>query len=137
MTAEPTVKEIMATELRTIDRNQTLDVAEELTASSHIRHLPVVEGARVVGVLSQRDLFQAALARTLGYGSNGRKRVLRTIAVKEVMSEPAVTVEASTAIREAARLMVSRKIGCLPVVDRDALVGLVTEGDVVRHAYGI
>lgn len=137
MTAEPTVKLIMAREPRTIDRNQTLDVAEELTASSRIRHLPVVEDGRVVGVLSQRDLFQAALARKLGYGSNGRKRVLRTIPVKEVMSEPPVTVEASTSIREAARLMVSRKIGCLPVVDRDVLIGLVTEGDVVRHAYGI
>ena len=84
-----------------------------------------------------RDLLQAALSQALGYGSVGRARVLGSIPIKEVMSEPAVVVEADTAIRDAARLMVSRKIGCLPVLDRGALVGLVTESDVVRHAYGV
>ncbi|MET0554921.1 MAG: CBS domain-containing protein, partial [Vicinamibacteria bacterium] len=67
----------------------------------------------------------------------GRARLLDSIPVKEVMSEPAVTVEADMPIRDAARLMVARKIGCLPVVDGDVLVGVVTESDVVRHAYAV
>ena len=137
MTGQETVAGIMTRSPRTIDRNQTLDIADQLVAGSHIRHLPVMDGARVVGVLSQRDLFQAALSRALGYGSVGRARLLGSIPVKEVMSEPVVTIEADTAIGEAARLMVSRKIGCLPVVERGALVGLVTESDVVRHAYSV
>jgi CBS domain-containing protein len=132
---EAAVGSIMTTELRTIDRNQSLDVADELVSGSRIRHLPVVEDGHVVGILSQRDLFQGALARALGYGSVGRARMLKSIPVKEVMSEPVVTVEADTPVREAARLMVSRKIGCLPVLERGRLVGLVTESDVVRHAY--
>jgi CBS domain-containing protein len=96
-----------------------------------------MDGARLVGVLSQRDLFQAALARTLGYGTVARTRILRTIAVKEVMSEPPVTVEATAPVGEAARIMVEGKIGCLPVLDRGRLVGLVTETDLIRHAYGL
>ena len=137
MTGQETVAEIMTATPRTIDRNQSLETADRLIAGSHIRHLPVMDGDRVVGILSQRDLLQAALSQALGYGSVGRARVLGSIPIKEVMSEPAVVVEADTAIRDAARLMVSRKIGCLPVVERGALVGLVTESDVVRHAYGV
>lgn len=137
MTGQETVAGIMTVTPRTIDRNQSLETADRLITGSHIRHLPVMDGDRVVGILSQRDLLQAALSQALGYGSVGRARVLGSIPIKEVMSEPAVVVEADTAIRDAARLMVSRKIGCLPVVERGALVGLVTESDVVRHAYGV
>lgn len=133
----PRVGDIMTTDPRTIDRNETLDIADDLTSGLRIRHLPVMDGSRVVGVLSQRDLFQAALASTLGYGGIGRSRVLRSIAVKEVMSEPPVTVEVGTPVPEAARIMLARKIGCLPVLDRGTLVGLVTESDLIRHAYGI
>jgi CBS domain-containing protein len=135
VTSHETVAGIMTCAPRTIDRNQSLEAADQLVAGAHIRHLPVMDGARVVGLLSQRDLFQAALSRAIGYGSVGRSRLLKSISVKEVMSEPVVTIEADTAIGDAARLMVSRKIGCLPVVERGALVGLVTESDVVRHAY--
>ena len=137
MTGQETVAGIMTVTPRTIDRNQSLETADRLITGSRIRHLPVMDGDRVVGILSQRDLLQAALSQALGYGSVGRARVLGSIPIKEVMSEPAVVVEADTAIRDAARLMVSRKIGCLPVVERGALVGLVTESDVVRHAYGV
>jgi CBS domain-containing protein len=135
MKSEETVAGIMTPSPRTIDRNQTLEVADQLVAGSRIRHLPVMDGPRVVGVLSQRDLFQAALSHALGYGSVGRARLLKSIAVKEVMSEPVVTIEPDTAIADAARLMIARKIGCLPVVERGNLVGLVTESDVVRYAY--
>lgn len=133
----PTVRQIMVTAPRTIDRNASLEMADELVGHSAIRHLPVVDGGQVVGVLSQRDLLQGAVAHALGYGSVSRSRILRTIPVKEVMSEPAVTVESDTSVREAARLMVERKIGCLPVVDAGRLVGLVTETDVVRHAFDV
>ncbi|MET0551580.1 MAG: CBS domain-containing protein, partial [Vicinamibacteria bacterium] len=114
MTGPETVGAIMTRTPRTIDRNQSLEAADRLVTGSSIRHLPVLDGTRVVGVLSQRDLFQAALSRALGYGSVGRARLLDSIPVKEVMSEPAVTVEADMPIRDAARLMVARKIGCLP-----------------------
>jgi CBS domain-containing membrane protein len=137
VTGLETVGAIMTRTPQTIERNQSLETADRLVAGSRIRHLPVVDGERVVGVLSQRDLFQAALSQALGYGSVGRARLLSSIPVKEVMSEPAVTVEADTPIRDAAQLMVSRKIGCLPVVERGVLVGLVTESDVVRHAYAV
>jgi CBS domain-containing protein len=62
--------------------------------------------------------------------------LLRGVAVKEVMSEPVVTVAPDASVRDAARLMLERRIGCLPVVDAGVLVGLVTETDLLRSAYG-
>jgi CBS domain-containing protein len=97
-----------------------------------IRHLAVLEEGRVVGVVSQRDLFRSALAAALGYGKKAQKMLLRTIRVKEVMREPAITVSPEGTIKEAARLMLEHKIGCLPVVEGHTLVGIVTESDILR-----
>jgi CBS domain-containing protein len=58
---------------------------------------------------------------------------LKTLRVKEVMSEPAITISPEATIKEAARLMIERKIGCLPVVEGGRLVGIVTETDILRH----
>jgi CBS domain-containing protein len=60
--------------------------------------------------------------------------LLRTIRVKEVMSEPAMTVSPEASAKEAVRLMLERKIGCLPVVEGRTLVGIVTETDILRYA---
>lgn len=134
---EVTVKEIMATQVRTLGRNDTLDVADDLMTMGRFRHLPVLDGSRVVGVVSQRDLFRSALtAAVLGFGKRAQKAILHTLRVKEVMSEPAITVPPETTVEDASRLMLETKIGCLPVVDGGALVGLVTETDALRHYLG-
>jgi CBS domain-containing protein len=131
--SDTTVKDIMTKEVSTLGRNDTLDLADDIMSLERIRHLPVLDEGRVVGVVSQRDLFRSALAVALGYGETAQKRLLRTIRVKEVMSEPAITVSPEAPVKEATRLMLERKIGCLPVVDGHSLVGIVTETDVLRY----
>ncbi len=126
------VKDIMAKEVSTLGRNDTLDLADNVMTLDRIRHLPILDEGRVVGVVSQRDLFRSALAAALGYGEKAQKTLLRTIRVKEVMSEPAITVSPEATVKEAARLMIENKIGCLPVVEGHALVGIVTETDILR-----
>jgi CBS domain-containing protein len=130
--SDATVKTLMTTEVSTLERNDTLDVADDLMTLERIRHLPVLDEGRVVGVVSQRDLFRSALAVALGYGENAQKKLLRTIRVKEVMHEPAITVSPEVAAKEAIRLMLEHKIGCLPVVEGHTLVGIVTETDILR-----
>ena len=126
------VKDIMAAKVSTLGRNDTLDLADNVMTLDRIRHLPVLEEGRVVGVVSQRDLFRSALAVALGYGERAQKRLLKTLRVKEVMSEPAITISPEATIKEAARLLVDNKIGCLPVVEGSTLVGIVTETDSLR-----
>jgi CBS domain-containing membrane protein len=131
--SDATVKDLMTKEVSTLGRNDTLDLADDIMTLERIRHLPVLDEGRVVGVVSQRDLFRSALAAALGYGEKAQKRLLRTIRVKEVMSEPAITVSPEAPVKEATRLMLERKIGCLPVVEGHSLVGIVTETDVLRY----
>lgn len=129
------VGDAMSRAPRTLGRNDRLRAADDLMKAERCRHLPVLdEHGRLVGIVSQRDLFQSALLRALGYGSRARDSVLASVVVKEVMTGEVQTITPDAALTDAARLMYERKIGCLPVVENDALVGILTEGDFVRLA---
>jgi CBS domain-containing protein len=129
-----TVKELMTTRVSTLGSGDTLDIADEIMCLGRIRHLPVLEGAKVVGVVSQRDLFRSALGAALAFRDRDPQRLMRSLEVRDVMSAPAVTIDGGAAVQEAARKMVERKIGCLPVVEDGKLVGILTESDVLRYA---
>jgi CBS domain-containing protein len=92
-----------------------------------------MEGKHVVGILSQRDLFRSALVKAMGFKPEEQKDLLKTLHIQEVMSKPAITVTREATVKQAARLMMEKKIGCLPVVDGEILVGLVTETDILRY----
>ena len=130
------VNDIMTREVKTLGRNDTLDIARDVMVLGRIRHLPVLDDGKVVGVVSQRDLFSAGLVAALGYGSRTQTTLLKTVNVKEVMSEPPITVSPEVRVKKAARLMMEKKIGCLPVVEGETLVGLVTETDLLRLIAG-
>ena len=127
------VREIMHREVATVRRNDALDVADEKMAQGRFRHLVVLdeEGA-IVGVISRRDLFRGALATAMGYGERAQLNVLRTLVAKEVMTSPVRTVGPETTVAEAGRLLLDLQIGCLPVVDGERLVGIVTVTDLLR-----
>jgi CBS domain-containing membrane protein len=127
------VKDVMSREVRTVQRNDQLGVADRLMKEERIRHLPVIdESGDVCAVVSQRDLFRGALLRALGYGSRAEETVLRQVVVKEAMSAELFTTTPDTPVAEAARAMIERQIGCLPVLEGGKLVGIVTETDFVR-----
>jgi CBS domain-containing protein len=133
---EGTVSKIMATDVFALDRNASLGIAKEIMDQRRLRHFPVVEHGNVVGVVSQRDLFRASLAPMLGYEERTKKAFLDNLSIKGIMSDPPITVTADTGISEAARLMVEKKVGCLPVVDGKRLIGLVTETDFLKVLAG-
>ena len=126
------VEEIMISDPATLGRNDALDLADDIMRLGRIRHLPVVEEGVGVGVISQRDLFRSALASALGYGEKAQRGLMQTLLVKEVMTSPVLTVDPECPVREAARLMQEKKIGCLPVVRGQRLVGIVTESDMLK-----
>ncbi len=127
------LKDIMTRDVHTVGRNDQLAVADALMKQARIRHLPVLDSDGVVcAVVSQRDLFRGALLRALGFGGRAEDKMLKQIAVKEIMSEPVHTASPETTVAEAGRVMIERKIGCLPVIEGGKLVGLVTETDFVR-----
>lgn len=112
------VADRMKGEAITVTPQTTVMEAVRLLTENRIRHLPVVEGKRVVGIVTDRDLKRVAASPA--------------IPVSGVMSKPVVTVKPETLIEEAAQLLVAHKIGGLPVVEEDRLVGILTETDVLE-----
>ena len=127
------VRDVMTAHVTTLKRNDKLTLADDVMNLGRIRHLPVLDddGEQLVGIVSQRDLFRGALAQALGYGQYARRKLLDTFSVKDVMGTDLITTTPDTPLIEAARVLMERKIGCLPVVENGRLVGIITEGDFV------
>lgn len=126
------VRDVMTTPVETANRNDPLSRAEQLMSQGRFRHVVVLdEEDLVVGVLSRRDIFYGALGWSMGQGRLAHDRLLEATPVKDVMRTEVVTTRPDTPLAEAAGRMLERKIGCLPVVDADRLVGILTEGDFV------
>jgi acetoin utilization protein AcuB len=121
----------MRTSLVTVNKDATLGQARELLHSHRIRHLPVMEGDRLLGILTDRDIRQAAPSSAAGFNPDQVAAFLSQIPVTEAMVRNVRTVSPYTTIEEAAKLMIEHKIGCLPVTEADRLVGIITETDIL------
>ena len=126
------VRDLMAKNPYTVERNDVLSLPSELVERKRIRHFPVLEDGRLVGILSQTDLLHAAFSSAMGYGERASEEYLRTIPVKEVMIEEVVTASGDEDVSAAARRMLEHKIGCLPVVEDGRLIGILSETDLLR-----
>ena len=126
------VREIMSKDIEIVDRNDNLRAVEERMAAKRLRHLPVLEQGEVVGIVTQRDLFKAAMSSAMGYGEKAQQAYLQSVRVKEIMTYPVVTVSPETSLAAAADIMINKSIGCLPVVDGTQLIGMVTKTDLLR-----
>ena len=80
----------------------------------------------------ERDLYRASLGSVMKYGEKAQRAFLEGIVVKEVMSDPPITIAPHASVQEAARLMMEKKIGCLLVLEGSKLVGIVTESDMLK-----
>ena len=128
------VEDVMSREVFTLGRNDTLSVADDLMKQKRIRHIPVLDAdGALAGIVTQRDLFRGILLRSLGYGSRAEERLLDSLAIKDAMHDDVVTTTPDTPFADAARVMLDKKIGCLPVIDGNRLVGLISEADFVRQ----
>ena len=125
----------MSLDVVTLERNDKLAAAEDLMRLGRIRHLPVLdEDGGLAGIVSQRDLFHSGLIKALGYGSHAQQHALATVAIKEAMTTDVITTTPDTPLREAARAMFERKIGCLVVLDGGRIAGILAESDFVKLA---
>ncbi len=131
------VSEIMMGSPVTVAPDVTLNFVNDVISLGRIRHIPVVENGKLVGLLSERDLIGAAANRIFGLKQKSRSTLLKTELVKNVMRKRVITVSPDTPIKEAARLMAEKKIGCVPVISEGALVGLVTTTNILRYLESI
>jgi acetoin utilization protein AcuB len=115
------VQDVMSESVRTVSSATAAEEAWALMRANRIRHLVVVNGRRIVGILSDRD----------GGGRQGAA-IRRHRTVADLMTEPVVTTEPATTVRRAANLMRGRSIGCLVVVTAGRVKGIVTVSDLLE-----
>jgi len=134
---EDVVREIMMGSPVSLKPEDTLDLANDVISLGRIRHIPVVENGRLMGLLSERDLIGAAATQIFGLKQKSKSALLKSVLIKDVMKKKVITVTPDTRIREAVHLMAEKKIGCLPVLSDGTLVGLVTTTDVLKYVEGL
>jgi CBS domain-containing protein len=128
------VRDLMERTVTTLELADHLDLADDLMRLGRIRHLPVVSHGKLVGVVSQRDLYKAAVSSVLQLRRRAEKEWLEKIRVQEVMTTEVFTIAPERPVRDAVELMLAKRIGCLPVVEKDgSVVGLLSESDCMRH----
>ena len=122
------VADVMTRDVITLESDHSLNLAEGLMRMAHVRHLPVVDGGRLVGLLTHRDLIRAQAAYLARPYRDPSQLV---VPVHQIMKTSVWSVTSGTSVLEAAQIMLDHRYGCLPVVDDDRLVGIVTEVDLL------
>jgi acetoin utilization protein AcuB len=131
------IADLMSTKLFTVSPDDSVEGAVRLLQQRGVRHLLVLDGHDLVGIISDRDLKKALDStkskRKKMLNLGGMFFLLEPILVREIMTKNPVTIAASATPREAAALMLAKKFGALPVVKAGRLVGIVTETDLLRY----
>ena len=127
------VKDYMSPTPETLTPEDHLLDADLLIRRGGFRHLPVVNEGRLVGVLSERDVRRHG-ASILHSTPEEYNRTFEQTLVGTVMTKEVVTIGPDAALGEATSLLHSQRLGCLPVMDGEQLVGIITRADLLRFA---
>lgn len=120
------VRDVMQSRVTTVTEGDGLGLALQIMLWQRVRHLPVLRDGRVVGILSHRDLLERRAQQSeTGEAAGGT--------VGEAMSSPVASIPPDASLDEAATRMTVGKIGCLPVIDGERLVGIVTTTDLLAE----
>ena len=128
-----TVSDIMTSEVITAGMDDTVEEIAKIFEQHHIHHIPILEGTRIVGVVSDRDVLKtiSPFANTIGDVTRDRNTLKRK--AHQLMTRKVVTICPTDTAREAAETMMAHKFNCLPVLSNaGAVVGIVTKTDVLR-----
>ncbi len=127
------VKDRMVSDPLTITTDTSLKDALELIRSKPFRHLPVLdENDKLVGIVTEKSLVYAAPTPTTTLSVFEVDYILSRTKVGQIIQGAVITVEPDLPVEEAARVMVDHRIGCLPIVEDDKLLGIISDTDIFR-----
>ncbi len=129
-----TIEAIMSTNLITVAPSATLAEARTLMHEHRIHHIPVVKDEELVGLVTLTNV----LAATDSFLRDPQNRIhANEISIDDAMVHDVATVDVNASLRHAALFLERHKIGCLPVLDDDKLVGIITDTDFVAVAINV
>ena len=126
------ILQFMQTELVTAQSHEPLISAVEALAAEGIHHLPILDGDRLVGMVTDTDIKQACPSPLIEGSETAYAAILRDTPLRRIMRAVPTTVGPDARIADVARLMISQGIRAVPVVDGHKLLGILTETDMLR-----
>jgi len=126
------VRDVMTRNLITVDPETSFTDALKIMRKNKIRRLPVLEKGKLVGIVTEKDILYASPSKATTLDVWELHYLLNKLKIREIMTRDVVTIQEDTPVEEAAKIMVDNKIGALPVVKGDELVGIITETDIFK-----
>jgi CBS domain-containing membrane protein len=127
------VRDLMTSDVFTLFDDDNLELTEDLMKWKNIRHIPVInQEEHLVGLVTKTDFLTVAISKLADISPIEERSLYRQLQVHEIMGRKLITTHADTTAEEAAKILIDKKIGCLPVVDEGRLVGIITERDFVK-----
>lgn len=125
-----TVADLMTTDVYTLEEGDSVLTARSIMALAKIRHIPIVDKkSRFLGLVTHRDILGVAISRMADINEDERDAIDSGIPIHEVMRTGVTTIAPGVSLRRAAEILLHNKYGCLPVVQDEELVGILTEAD--------
>jgi CBS domain-containing protein len=127
------IASIMTKELITLSLNDSLYSAEKRMKVNHIRHMPVVDGDELIGLVSLSDLQRVSFIDAYSKEGTEDTPVYNMLSIRDLMIKNPLTASPKTTILEVSKLLASKEFHSLPVVDEGKLVGIITTTDLLHY----
>ncbi|MEO9484177.1 MAG: CBS domain-containing protein [Ekhidna sp.] len=128
------VENVMTKDVQTVNITHSLKEANDLFNKHHIRHIPVVSGEKLIGILSQTDILRISFGNTFGNEQAGSdEAIFDMLSINQVMKHSPETVNPHDTIKDAAEVFAKREFHALPVVENEKLVGIITTTDIINY----
>lgn len=133
MRRDEPISTIMATNLVTLSINDDLVTAEKLFIAHKIKHIPVVRGKEIIGMLSYSDIQKVSASNLNEDKTSVDSYVHNTYSIDQVMAKNIIAIPPYTSIKDTAELLTNKEFHALPVIEDSELVGIVTTRDLVKY----
>ena len=128
------ISTIMTKDVITLHNYDSLELAEHLFKTHHIRHIPVVRGEAIIGMLSYTDLLRISFADAIDEDEDFVDTVVYNMfTIGQVMAKSLISVSPKTTIKEVAEILSKKEFHAIPVIDDKKLVGIVTTTDLINY----
>ncbi|MCK0180325.1 CBS domain-containing protein [Flavobacteriaceae bacterium S0862] len=128
------ISAIMTKDVITLNTSDTLETAERLFKQNHIRHIPVVSGKSIKGMLSLTDLLRISFADAVDETEDYVDTIVYNMfTIEQVMAKNLISVASKTTIKDVAEILSKKEFHAIPVVDNNKLVGIVTTTDLINY----
>ena len=126
------ISKIMTADVVTVNKTQSLKEVDKILEQKHIRHIPVVSGDEVIGMISRTDLQKISFVNSFD-GDNLTTAMYDALTIEQVMTKDLTTVESADTIHDVTVTLSENEFHALPVVDNDKLAGIVTTTDLLKY----